>query len=143
MVAVVNAKVWQCKKYRHYATVFKQVGWKPCKFNKKTTTLILTDPSTFGCSSPDGGYKSIIDNRGKLLPKVGNYFKFIAQASDLNCFDINLNLTPHIGRVNRVSLTNNLIEELINQNSINGESLFSYAFVRSANRGENFSYTIM
>jgi len=110
---------------------------------KQTTTSILTNPATFGCSSPDGGYKSIIDNRGKLLPKVVNYFNFIAQSSGLNCFDINLNLTPHIGRVNRVSLSNNQIAELINQNTINGEDIFSYAFVRSANRGENFSYTIM
>ena len=110
---------------------------------KQTTTSILTDPSTFGCSSPDGGYKSIVDNRGRLLAKVVNYFNFIAEASGLNCFDVNLNLTPHLGRVNRVSLTNNQIDELINQNSINGESIFSYAFVRSANRGENFSYTIM
>lgn len=110
---------------------------------KQTTTSILTNPETFGCSSPDGGYKSIVDNSGRLLFKVVNYFNFIAQASGLNCFNINLNLTPHIGKVNRVSLTNIQIAELINQNSINGESIFSYAFVRSANRGENFSYTIM
>ena len=110
---------------------------------KQTTTSILTDPATFGCSSPDGGYKSIIDNRGRLLSKVINYFNFIAQSSGLNCFDLNLNLTPYIGRVNRLSLSNNQIAELINQNSINGENIFSYAFVRSANRGENFSYTIM
>jgi hypothetical protein len=110
---------------------------------KQTTTSILTNPSTFGCSSPDGGYKSIIGNSGRLLPKVVNYFNFIAQASGLDCFDTNLNLTPNIGRVNRVSLTNNQIAELINQNSINGENIFSYAFVRSSNRNDNFSYTIM
>jgi hypothetical protein len=110
---------------------------------KQTTTSLLTNSATFGCSSPDGGYKSIIDDNGMLLSKVINYFNFIAQSSGLNCFDLNLNLTPCIGRVNRVSLTNNQIEELINQNSINGEKIFSYAFVRSANRGENFSYTIM
>ena len=64
-------------------------------------------------------------------------------AAGLTCFDLNLNLTPHIGRVNRTSLNANQINELINKNSINGDSIFSYAFVRSANRGENFSYTII
>jgi len=110
---------------------------------KKNTTFILTNPATFGCSSSDGGYKSIIDDRGRLLSKVVNYFNFIARASGLSCFDVNINLTAHIGRVNRISLTQKQITELINQNSIYGQSIFSYAFVRSSNRGENFSYTIM
>ncbi len=110
---------------------------------KKMTTSLLTDPTTFGCTSPDGGYKSIIDPNGKLLNKVSNYFNFISQASGLTCFDLNLKLIPHIGRVNRTSLNAMQINELINNNTINGDSIFSYAFVRSANRGENFSYTVM
>ena len=110
---------------------------------KQMTTSLLTDPTTFGCTSPDGGYKSIIDSNGILLNKVSAYFNFISQAAGLTCFDLNLKLTPHIGRVNRTSLNANQINELINKNSINGDSIFSYAFVRSANRGENFSYTII
>ena len=110
---------------------------------KKMTTSLLTDPTTFACTSPDGGYKSIIDSNGKLLNKVSNYFNFISQVSGLTCFDLNLKLMQQIGRVNRTSLNAMQINELINNNSINGDSIFSYAFVRSANRGENFSYTVM
>ena len=110
---------------------------------KEMTTSLLKDPTTFDCASPDGGYKSIIDSNGRLLNKVSAYFNFISQASGLSCFDLNLKLIPHIGRVKRTSLNANQINELINNNSINGDSIFSYAFVRSANRGENFSYTII
>ena len=110
---------------------------------KQTTTATLTHPSLFACSSPDGGYKSIADPSGKLLPKVIQYIQFLAKSSGLTCFDLNLTLSPQVGRVNRLSLTPNQMEELIHQNSFNEESIFSYAFVRSANRGENFSYTIM
>ncbi len=110
---------------------------------KQTTTSLLTNSMTFGCTSPDGGYKSVADIRGKLFPKVVDYFNFISNASGLECFDLNLTLTPNVGKVNRLSLTQSQIAELISQNSINGEVIFSYAFVRSSNRGENFSYTIM
>jgi hypothetical protein len=78
-----------------------------------------------------------------LLPKVIKYISFMAQSSGMNCFNLSLSLTPQIGRANRTSLSNNQVVELINYNTINGEDIFSYAFVRSSNRGENFSYTIM
>jgi hypothetical protein len=110
---------------------------------KQKTTSLLTNPDLFACSSPDGGYKSIIDSNGLLLPKVIKYISFMAQSSGMNCFNLSLSLTPQIGRANRTSLSNNQVVELINYNTINGEDIFSYAFVRSSNRGENFSYTIM
>jgi hypothetical protein len=110
---------------------------------KQTTTSILTNPTTFGCTSPDGGYQSIIDIRGRLLPNVRTYFDFLAQSSGLECFNFDLNLTPFVGRVNRTSLSTIQINDLIKENSINGERIFSYAFVRSAIRDKNFSYTIM
>ena len=34
-------------------------------------------------------------------------------------------------------------KELISNNSINGKKIFSYAFVRSSNRENNFSYTLI
>ncbi len=67
----------------------------------------------------------------------------LQKPAGLTCFNTNLNLKKHVGKVNRISLNNKKIEELINDNCINGQEVFSYAFVRSSNREENFSYTVM
>ena len=109
---------------------------------KSTTTKILMS-SNFGCTSPDGGYHSIINPNGLLKEQVITYFQWLAKASKLNCFNTQLNLTPFIGTVNRTNLSETQKSELINQNKINGKDIFSYACVRSSNRSENFSYTLM
>ena len=109
---------------------------------KSTTTKLLTS-AEFGCTSPDGGYHSIIELNGILKGNVVHYFHWLAFISKLKCFNTNLKLTPFIGDVNRISLSENQKHELIFENKIDGKELFSYAFVRSANRAENFSYTIM
>jgi hypothetical protein len=110
---------------------------------KKDTTTLLTSPTTFACTSPDGGYNIITNQNGLILENVLDYFKYIAKSAGLSCFNTNLNLKKHVGKVNRISLNSKQIEELINDNCINGQEVFSYAFVRSSNREENFSYTIM
>ncbi len=109
----------------------------------KTNTTKLLTASMFNCESPDGGYRSILDPNGLLKPNIVKYFEWLALGAGLKCFDTNLNLIPHIGSVNRTSL--NLVQqnELIQENKINGQELFSYAFVRSFQRPDNFSYTIM
>jgi hypothetical protein len=110
---------------------------------KNNTTKLLKNPHTFGCESPDGGYKSIIDKNGNLLSNVVDYINFLSNASGLNCFNTNLKLTPFVGIAKRTSLNHLQIRELIENNSINGDEIFSYAFVRSAIKGDNFSYTVM
>lgn len=111
---------------------------------KKSTTQLLTSPLTFGCTSPDGGYKQIIATDGKIQPKVIKYFNFISNSAGLDCFETNLKLTSCVGRVNRVMLnTQQQINDLINNIQINGQDVFSYAFVRSSTRPANLSYTIM
>lgn len=116
----------------------------PCQvFQIKNDTTKILKSSNFGCTKPDGGYHSIIDSNGLLKDQVTTYFQWLANASKLNCFNTQLILTPFIGTVNRTSLSETQKNELIYENKINGKDIFSYAFVRSSNRSENFSYTIM
>ncbi len=53
---------------------------------KKDTTTLLTSPTTFACTSSDGGYKIITDQNGLILENVLEYFKYIAKTSRSNLF---------------------------------------------------------
>jgi len=105
---------------------------------KNATTNLLR--GTYHCDSPDGGFKTgICDENGFLQDKVKNYILFLARISGLNPFDLNMNLDRKAGKANRIQLDSkkqNLVKNMTSK-------IFSYAFVRSAERSENFSYTIM
>jgi hypothetical protein len=72
-----------------------------------------------------------------------DYIQFISDLSNLNCFDVNFFLKEFKGANKRTRLTNNQQNELIFQNSVNGEKVFSYAFVKTFDNADYFSYTIM
>mgnify|MGYP000504192071 CR=1 FL=1 len=99
--------------------------------------------NTFYCDRQDGGITNIIDDKGTIKQNVKEYIHFISSLSNLNCFDINLSLKEFKGLNKRTCLTEYQREELIQNNSVNGEKVFSYAFVKTAKYGENFSYTVM
>lgn len=107
----------------------------------RTTQLVTGYP--FNCEKPDGGFKQILNDSMFLLENVKNYFKLIAEFANLKCFNLEMELTPFIGKADRINLNNSQIDELINTNKLNGQDLFSYAFVMSSNKVANFSYTIM
>ena len=109
---------------------------------KHRTTQLLTG-YPFNCEKPDGGFKQILNDSMFLLENVKNYFKLISEFANLKCFNLEMELTPFIGRADRIQLDNSQIDELINTNKLNGQDLFSYAFVMSSNKAANFSYTIM
>jgi hypothetical protein len=97
----------------------------------------------FKCDRPDGGIIQIINEKGKLKQNALDYIQFISDLSNLNCFDVNFFLKEFKGANKRTRLTNNQQNELIFQNSVNGEKVFSYAFVKTFDNADYFSYTIM
>lgn len=112
-------------------------------YDKKAIISDLLQGSQFSCDSPDGGYKAIEDQNHNLRDKVKLYVRFLADTSRLRCFDLDAKLTPISGRARRISLNSAGMEELVREGKVFGEPVFSYAFVRSSNRTESFSYTVM
>ena len=104
---------------------------------KNDTTKLLMD--IYHCNSPDGGFKNICEITGFVQDKVKNYIRYLATISRLNVFDLNMKLDAKTGEAKRISLNARQLEVIRNMNS----KVFSYAFVRSAERPANFSYTVM
>ena len=104
---------------------------------KSDTTCLLKD--IYHTDSPDGGFKHICDTNGFLQGRIKKYIHFLSTVSNLDVFDLNLNLETHVGTAYRISLTSDQREKIKGMNT----NIFSYAFVRSEERAENFSYTKM
>jgi len=105
---------------------------------KSETTKVLIE--NLKCDRPDGGILQISENNS-LLDSTKSYIKYISDFCGLNCFDLNLSLNEYKGQNIRIRLNENQKNELINSNRINGKYVFSYAFVKSIEKLEYFSYT--
>ena len=105
---------------------------------KKSATVNLLK-NTYKCESPDGGFKNICDANGYLHENVKNYIQFLARVSGLKLFDLNMKLDAKTGRAKRTQLNSRQREAL----KTDSNKIFSYAFVKSESKAENFSYTIM
>ncbi|MFA5646807.1 MAG: hypothetical protein WC951_00740 [Bacteroidales bacterium] len=110
------------------------------EIKRKLTDVFL---NTYNCSSTDGGFKEIADENGEIKYLVKEYINFISKLSKLNSFNFDLKLIEYKGEHIRTSLTASQQKELIQYNQINGRDVFSYAIVKSINKPEYFSYTIM
>jgi len=110
------------------------------KIKTQITDILINQ---FKCDRPDGGIIQIINEKGKLKQNALDYIQFISGLSNLKCFDLNISLKEFKGVNKRTRLSNSQQNELMLQNSINGEKVFSYAFVRTFDRDNYFSYTIM
>ena len=104
---------------------------------KNATALLLKN--TYQCESPDGGFKNICDTNGYLKANVQNYIQFLSQISGLKMFDVNMKLDTKAGRAKRTQLNEQQRQTLKKCE----KEIFSYAFVKSASKAENFSYTVM
>ena len=111
------------------------------KTSQKTKNLLMGDP--FYCKSDDGGFKAIIDDYGFLLSNVKDYISYLSKLMELNCFNLDMKLTISQGQAKRVSLNNFERNELAENNTYNGEKIFSYAFIFASIKPQHFSYTIM
>ena len=109
--------------------------------NKRDQITRLLKGNPFYCDSSDGGINDILEGT-KIKDSTKEYFQFIAEISGIDLFDINFNYKTFKGLAKRTSLSLQQKKELISNNSINGKKIFSYAFVRSSNRENNFSYTL-
>jgi len=106
---------------------------------KKNATANLLK-NVYKCESPDGGFKNICDADGFLQANVQNYIQFLSKISGLNIFDLNMKLEAKVGRAKRTRLNPQQRQAIKNGDH---PEVFSYAFVRSEAREENFSYTVM
>lgn len=108
---------------------------------KKNEIARILQNTPFNCNSPDGGIRNILEE-DKLKENAKKYFQFISDISGITLFDIDANFRTYSGTIGRTSLTSIQQNELISANTLCGEKIFSYAFVRTSNRGNNFSYTL-
>ncbi|MDD2636920.1 MAG: hypothetical protein PHW82_15615 [Bacteroidales bacterium] len=108
---------------------------------KQQITNVLM--SQFKCNRPDGAINQIINEKGELKPNVIEYIKFISNLSNMKTFGLNITLKEFKGTNIRTILSEKQQNELMLHNSVDGEQVFSYAFVRTSNRTDYFSYTLM
>ena len=80
---------------------------------------------------------------GFLLSNVKDYISYLSKLMELNCFNLDMKLTISQGQAKRVSLNNFERNELAENNTYNGEKIFSYAFIFASIKPQHFSYTIM
>jgi len=106
--------------------------------------LLITDllkSSPFYCSRGDGGYSGVEELGKKRLKKyVKEYIFFISEIIGMKCFDLEFKLKSIKGIAERTTFSATTIEEITTGKDY---FLFSYAFVRSLFRKNNFSYTLM
>jgi hypothetical protein len=109
---------------------------------KKNAIAELLQSKPFYCDSPDGGFKegaSLGD--GFLKNNVREYFGFIADAVGLECFRLDFSFTQIKGKAARTKLNESQLQQL--KSGVSEKNLFSYAFVRSSKRSDNFSFTLL
>ncbi len=145
-----NAKYWWkwLYEFSNKSNIIRDLTHYLVSLNPEKVATIKTEISkklktSFDCDSSDGGIKEIGDTNHKIKESAKNYFRFIANSCNLTCFDLDLKLTKVSGANKRITLSENQKKELIENGKINNEVVFSYAFVKSSNKAENFSYTIL
>jgi len=108
---------------------------------KKLLIADLLKSSPFYCSSNDGGYSGINELGNKKLKKyVKEYIFFMSEIIGMKCFDLEFKFNSIKGIADRTTFSTKTIEEITTNRDY---FLFSYAFVRSLYRKDNFSYTLM
>ena len=147
---------WWLKEYSHMSnnivslTNYLNTCPKDSKSVNKIKTLIgFYFKQVFSCDSPDGGFKSIVDTNGFLRSNVKKYLKFffkllggdgfVTQFEEL----LNTRLKVSAGTAIRIQMNSGFAKELYDWGTISSEEVFSYAYVRSSNKFDNFSYTVL
>jgi hypothetical protein len=110
-------------------------------FLKEKTSRFLVD--TFRCESPDGGFKNILDENFFIKKNIKTYFDFLAQHFGLKTIDNNMRFETLSGINKRVKFDYQKHASLVQNGTIAGEKVFSYAFVRAQQSDANFSYTVL
>lgn len=109
----------------------------------KTKTAEFLQGAPYYCESGDGGFKSILTKEGNLKKPLRFYVDMLAKALDVKSFYFGQDYKTYEGKLHRISLSEGEKLELMQHNAINGQKIFSYAFIWGENREGNFSYTVM
>lgn len=112
---------------------------KASELKKRIGNIVKKDP--YHCDTSDGGIHEITTDDDFLKISAIAYFKIIASLMNIELFDVESPFKKYAGASVRSSLNQKQREELIDSNTIDGKKLFSYAFVRTNGRAENFSAT--
>lgn len=112
---------------------------KASELKRRIKNVLKKDP--YYCDTSDGGIHEITNEDNFLKASVITYFKLMTKLMNAELFDVESPFKKYTGITERLSLTQKQQEELIESNTIDGGKLFSYAFVRTASRDENFSAT--
>lgn len=107
------------------------------------TQIAIKLRKDFHCDTSDGGFKEVCNHDQSIKENLKTYVQFLANLGGLKFPDLDLKLTCFSGRNYRIELKENQMDSFTKLNKIDGKTCFSYAFVRSSGRSENFSYTIM
>lgn len=96
----------------------------------------------FQSRSSDGGFNVITDSTNNLLPNISLYIQEISKAMSMPIM-IEEKYIAHKGTYKLCYWNEHLEDEFVNRGTIDGEKVFSYAFIYSpGGRFYNFSYTV-
>ena len=98
----------------------------------------------FFSKSGDGGFNQIVDNDGNILPNILKYIETIAALFDLLYLNVPNHYVSHEGTYCRTRYLDIFNADFLNDYTICGHKVFSYAFIFSpeADGKTNFSFTI-
>lgn len=98
--------------------------------------------TNFQSRTSDGGFSQITDSQNNLLPNIQKYIDEIGRIMGMP-IDYPIHYTPHKGIYKLLYWSPDWAEEFVKQGTINGENVFSYAFIYSpGGRFQNFSFTV-
>lgn len=97
--------------------------------------------NNFQSRTSDGGFNNITDGSGNLLPNIRTYIDVISSLMGMP-IAYPTHYISHRGTYCLRYWSNQWEEEFVNKGTIDGEEVFSYAFIYSPNgRYQNFSFT--
>ena len=98
--------------------------------------------TNFQSRTSDGGFNLITDSQNNLLPNIQRYIDEIGHLMGMP-MDYPTHYIPHKGMYKLLFWSPRWEEEFVKQGTIDGENVFSYAFIYSpGGRFQNFSFTV-
>lgn len=94
----------------------------------------------FNCDSSEGGIRQLTTN-WFIKEKVFTYMELLCEFVETPMIKLGGKFNKYNGIAERMSLSKSQLKELIEIGTIDEKRIFSYAFVRSVSRDENFSVT--
>jgi hypothetical protein len=100
---------------------------------------------SFSCKTSDGGYNEIVDDNGNIEDFFENYVQTVGLLMDLESITMPSHYHVHLGKYYRTRWLPWFKKEFLEDYTICGQKVFSYAFIYSPEGYDsytNFSFTI-